>query len=255
MGFFDRLQSNPGGSSIYGNPGPADLDYTTPLSVDQRLRERDMNDYMKKANFMSDLSLRQNRLRQVYGGENQNPSAGMNTVFKDNSIPPLQMAKLKDEQTKTGIAGRKADTAAALGEEKINLGQEKQDLDTKKNQNIYDTKQADLQRKHDEAQAKLGLAEKALQNKQNDAKTLSDYHDAQMKAAAARHDLEMSQKDKQHQASLDEMKRLHDAQIANMKGNQNVTTEEDTNAEGTKRTKKTTKGSQNQDNDPLGILQ
>lgn len=271
MGFFDSLAANPTGSGIYGNTGAKSPDFGTALSIDEEMRRRNKNDMMQNANFMSNLQVRQNRMNSIYGTNPMAPGMGqpggptgmvtglnnpqMQTVFKEDPdrITPIQRERLNISREDLANDRAKIGVTSRLGEERLKDADAKHDLDVKKNQNIFDTKQADLQRKHDEAQQKLELAQRQFEQRSGDANAKNDFLKAKMEADAARHQLESAQKDR----TLEETKRLHDAQIAKMQeqsdqaGNTEQTTE--LNPEGTKRTVSTKRGSGGSKNDPAGI--
>jgi len=220
MGFFDQLAANPGNSGVYGSQNPERPDPMMALQIVNRLRDRDMNDFKEKQNFMSDLSQRQPNMRQVFsptinngGGQNQPP---MDTVLKDNTQPitPFQREGLNIDKSKLGLEGQKVAQSAKFGEERISADKAKQDLDTLKNKQIYDTKQADMQRKVEESQAKLELAQKTLEQKGQTAEGVSKFKDAQLEAIKAQRELDNNR----HDAAAEEATRLHDAQIAAMQG-------------------------------------
>lgn len=244
MGFLDSLAANPRGSGVYGAVAPdSGLDVNSMIGIVNRLRDRSMADYKEKANFDNDMSQRQGNLRQTFGNPaaNANPNApGMDVVFKDNAPPPIspfQNAGLAIDKAKLGIEGQKLAQNSKFGEERLGIAKDKQELDETKNKQIYETKTADLQRKHDEAASRLKLAEDALSQKGNTAEATAKYHQAQIDALNARHDLDLHGRD----AALEEQKRLHDAQIASMQnkselaGKPDVTTTE-VNAAGDKKT-------------------
>lgn len=63
---MDSLAANPGSSSssIYGQPqSPSDNDT---LKIVNQLRNRELDDFKNKANFMADLSLKQEKLRDIF---------------------------------------------------------------------------------------------------------------------------------------------------------------------------------------------
>ena len=66
-----NLAANPSGSgSIYGQPGQQDDEGV--LGVVQQLKDREMKDFRDKAQFMSDLSLRQEaRMRELFDPSKQ----------------------------------------------------------------------------------------------------------------------------------------------------------------------------------------
>jgi len=263
MGFFDSLAANPSGSGIYGLGGQEKPDYGSAMSMNMELRRRDMNDFMKKANFMSDLSMKQNRLQSIYGtnpmasgASSSNVSGGqpMNTFFREDPdrITPLQRETMNLKREDLGIDRSRIAQTSRLGSEKLALDKEGHALDVKKNQQIFDTKQANMERKFDEANKRLALAQDQLNQRANDSNARIELQRAQQEATTARHALDISRKDTQ----LEETRRMHQAQIddilARRDQSSNVVQESEANPEGTKKVVTTKKGSK-KPGDSLGI--
>src|SRR5271167_3480562 len=63
MSFMQSLAANPSGSAgVYGQPSqPNDT-----LALVNQIKDREKADFKDKANFMADLSLKQDRLRRLY---------------------------------------------------------------------------------------------------------------------------------------------------------------------------------------------
>lgn len=254
MGFLDSVRRSSGSSVYNDNPMENDSDFfNREMSMDEELRRRDMNDFRQKNQFMSELSNRQPRMQQLFNPtpsrDMKAPTEGMDVVFKDNAITPFQKAglDLKGEDTridraKLGNDTRRVNLAEKMGEEKLDLEGKKHELNVEKNKNIFETKQADLQRKVDEAANKLDLADRQLALKKDDSAATVARHKAELDATNARHALEMHQKEN----ALAEATRLHDAQIADAKKKTEQSAESETttelNADGTKKTVKTQKG-------------
>src|ERR1700680_1543825 len=74
MTFMANLAANPSGS-VYGQPGPENQDA---LGIVNQLKDREMRDFQNKANFMSDLSLKQDRLKQLFNPETASGIPGSN---------------------------------------------------------------------------------------------------------------------------------------------------------------------------------
>jgi hypothetical protein len=274
MGFFDSLMQNPRGSGIYGDNGPSNLsnELGTFMSVRKKQREDDENQGYRQANFQADLSNRMNRMNSIYGDNPMSPGMGkpggptglvtglnnpqMQTEYKENpgTINPLQRETLNLKKEDLANDREKIRATTALAKTRLGLSSDRLDLDTEKNQNIYDTKQADLQRKKDEADARLKLSEGQLKQKTNDAATQIQWHKDKMAADEARHQLEMAQKD----AQLSSLQRYRDQQIEAQRRRGDLSEESTTTAERDDQgnvTKSTTKkgGSKTSDEDPFGI--
>lgn len=259
MGFWDSLNRNPSGSGIYDSGGGGGGFTAEDLFAnDAELRRRDMNDFRQKNQFMADLSNRQPNARNVFNPEGgmKQATAGMNTYLKEDPdrITPFQQAGLNLKKEDLGIDRAKLAQSGKLGEEKLALSEKGHELDVKKNQQIFDTKHADMQRKSDEANSKLDLAERQLQSRQGDAMALAARHKAELDARTAQHELDNYRKD---QALADTQKK-HEAEIAAMnerlRQSRGSKTKTSLNAEGTEKTVETTKGDNQDEDDPLGIL-
>lgn len=85
MTFMDSLAANPTGSSnVYGSRmRPVRDDMRDVLNISNRVKDRDMQDFMKKAQFMSELGVQQDRQRRIF--DSQEPSAPQDVVFQ----PPI----------------------------------------------------------------------------------------------------------------------------------------------------------------------
>ena len=265
MAFADRLRQNntvlgsPAGSTFgqeayfgqppisggFGNSGNIDIQG---LINDQRmnqfnLRNRDISDFAAKTRIAGDESIRQENMRRIF-----DPNSGamttlrpQNTVYQPSpqelgQITPIDRAKLS--LAREQVQGTPLDRA------EFGLKQKQYELDKVKNDQIYGTKAADMERKATEAEQRLKLAYDKLQLDQGNATNIAAYRDAQMAATNAKMEL-MAQ---QHAAELAETKKYHEATIADMKakldqasGSSSTTK---VNADGTEKTVTTTKGSQ-----------
>lgn len=173
---------------------------------------------------------------------NQSPPAiqpqekPMDVIFQP-SMTDYERATLKQ-------GDRRIDQAGALGAEKLDLQERQTALNELKNQQIYETKIADATRRSEESAKKLELAYSQLQQKKNDAESTAAFKQAQFEAQDARFKLEMAQKD----AAAASTARLNDARIQGIKDaadRAGVTVEEsEVNAEGTRRTTTTKRGTQ-----------
>lgn len=249
MSFVDELRqrnlSNPTTSAQNGNFDTDDI-----MTLLGHVRDRNLSDYEKKAQFNSDLSLRHNRLSSMLNpetGQEKSPWASQqpNVQFKDNNpdITPLQGAEIGQKGKELGLQTEELKHNVASQTQKQSLAEREFGLEQQKNKQIYDTKQADMQRKIDEANHKLELAYTQLGDKSANQAAVLASHQAIQAAMEERHKLELANKDLQ----FNESKRLHDAQIAKMQSDsesKNASTEKTTevNPEGTKKTETTIKG-------------
>jgi hypothetical protein len=269
MGFFDSLMQNPTGSGIYGNTGPRNMsnDIGLALSARKKVQDEEENRGYRQANFAADLSNRQNRMNAIYGTNPMasggpgsvtgitNPIGGLNSIFKEDPdrITPQQREAFSIKREDLANDREKIKATTALAGSRLGLDREKYDLDVQKNANIYETKNADLQRKHDEAQARLAQADKALTQRKNDADAQLNWHKAKAEADDARHKLEIAQRDRQ----IDDLSKYRDASLAEKaksreQGAESTTTAE-RDSEGNVVKTKTKKGSEFNANDPFGI--
>jgi hypothetical protein len=247
MSFMDSLAANPSGSSgIYGQ-GSRDNsgDQTSALWLVNSLKDREMNDFKDKANFMSDLSLKQDRLRRIYDQQDSQQQGPQNTVMaKDpNQMTGYEKGELGIRQQQLGLESAKLAQTGKMGEERIGIQRDQEKLNALKNQNIYDTKMADMERKANEATARMGQAHDALQANVNDHKAHLEFLKAKQEADDARHALERAQVDAKHA----ETKKKDDATIAalnkRVKDAEHTKVETNVNPDGTKKTVETTRGS------------
>lgn len=249
MSFVDELRqrnlSNSTTAPQSGNFGTDDI-----MTLLGHVRDRNLSDYEKKQQFNSDLSLRHNRLASMINpetGQEKSPWASQqpNVIFKDNNpdITPLQKEELGQKGKELGLQTEELKTKTADTKAKQSLAEREFGLEQQKNKQIYETKQADMQRKIDEANHKLELAYTQLGDKNANQAAVLASHKAIQDAMEERHKLELANKDMQ----FNESKRLHDAQIAKMQSdaeskNAPSTRTTEVNAEGTKKTETTIKG-------------
>lgn len=241
---MDSLSSNPSGSGIYGakpdNFGPQEA-----LNLVFQLRDRENRDFKDKANFMSDLSLKQDRMRNLFNPDNQqqNPQK-MNTVIAQdpNMITELDRRKLDMSKQGLDLDKKKLEQQGKLGQEALDIKGSQQQLNQQKSDQINATKQADMQRKIDESTKKFDLLQADLDRKTKSGEDTLQLRRDLSASVEERHKLEMAQKD----SAFIETKKIHDAQIKKMEEDaKNASGSETTteiNADGTKKTVITKKG-------------
>ena len=256
MGFLDNLKKqdamlstpiapNPqfmlGGSGGDGGIGSM-LSSITPFINNMRNRNLDdLRSQLQITNQYEGPNIRDPRMRNM-----MDPNGAQNVIL-NSGMTDFQKASLSLDRDKlnsgNSIDKEKLALAKSTGEDKLALQKGALELNELKNDQIYQTKIKDMERKAEEANAKLELAQQQLQGRENNTTATMAYRQAQLEAVNARHELDLAQRD----AALEESKRLHDAQIADMKarldaaGNTTQTTE--VNDEGTKKTVTTKKGS------------
>lgn len=247
--------NNPGGSGIYGQPGNQDSSGEA-LDLLNKVKDREMRDFKDKSQFMSDMSIKQDRMRRHFDpmlgqappSENnqmnaQNPQ-GMNVVLgrDPNAMTGYEKGQLGIRQQGVNLNRDRLASSNRLGEEKLGVEKDKQQLAEEKNTNIRDTKMADIERKTNEANSKLELAQKALEAKTKAGEDTLQAHKDLAAAVEERHKLEMQQKDTQ----FNETKKMHEAQIKKMeedaKRAENTETTTEVDASGNKKTVTTKKG-------------
>lgn len=205
-GVFDPSQQN---SSVSSQPMDPTAGINAAMMGGQRLHYADSetmnNRGIRAVGLQQQGAYQAGRLQDTFGAGGQDTSR-MNTVFNPG-MTPYQSGEL-------ALGKEKLDESKSSGDEAQALKDKQFDLETKKNQQIYQTKMDDMQRKADEADKKLALAQSDMERKKGDATALQAFHEAQIAATNARHDLDLAQKDKE----LKESQRLHDEQIKKMQG-------------------------------------
>ena len=261
---MQSLSNNPGGS-IAGQPGtPPD-----PLDLVNKIKNREKQDFQDKANFMSDLSIKQDRLRKIYGldgsqqqqqqPQQQQDPGGANALHNAmNRMDPSQ-APGAAQKAELGIRQQQANTESQRVNQQGQMGQQAQDTRTKQEQlnqqksdQIHQQKQAELQAKIDEAGGKLTQAQAALSAKNTNVEQQLQAHKDLAAAMEERHKLELAQKDHQFQQLSDQ----HQQVIDNLEKSKNApkTTTTTANPDGTQKTVNVQSGSGATEADPLGIL-
>lgn len=245
--FMQNLMSNPGNSGVYGNPGYQRANPDEPLYLVNQLKDREMQDFKDKANFMSDLSLKQDRIKSLFspegvqGSQQQQPQ---NTVIaKDpNEMTGYEKGKLNIEQQGLGLDKQKLAQQGKLGQEALDIKTNQEKLNQQKADQLNAQKTADMERKINEANAKIEQAQAALQQRTDNAEAQIKMHRDLAGAIEERHKLEIAQRD----AKFQEAQKQHEAQIKNMeerlKQSRSSKTTTEVNADGTKKTTTTEKG-------------
>lgn len=220
MGFLDRLraQSAPPQEMMntsrmmplqYGTSNNGGSDISGILSSIEpfinRMRNRDLDD-LRASNAIMNPSIRPDRLRQVFDPNMQQQEQPQNVVFQP-SMTDFQRAQLGLQERQLGQAGhlesRKLDQSERFGQEKLGIQGAAQELNELKNEQIYDTKLKEIQRKSEEAENRLKFAERQLQSNENNLMAQDQFKRAQMDAINARHSLDLAQKDSQFAATND----------------------------------------------------
>jgi hypothetical protein len=257
---MESLASNPS-SSIANQPGPQQ----DPLGIVNQLKDREMRDFQTKANFMSQLSLKQDRLKQLFDPNNpdQDILGTRNITPEAQGTPPIRQsvgltpgmsqrdpnamtahetADIGIKQQGLGLEQQKMAQAGKLGEQALGVKTKQEELNAKKEQDIHDQKQNELKAKIDESGQKLTQAQAKLEAAQGNAEASLAAHKEMNVAMEERHKLELAQKESQFQRlSAQHNQVIKDLEQKNKDAkNKKVTTE--VNPEGTKRTTTTSSG-------------
>lgn len=249
MPFMDNLKkqsfTSPAGAlGVRGvGPSPGGLNQIRQFLDHQRVK--DQEDFKSRASFTNDLSLRNQRMLDMNAAKQP-----MNTVFDDgDDLTAFQKANLGLEREKlnlnkdeSALDRKLKEDTLGINRDKLALDKDALELDKKKNDQIYETKIKDLERKANEAAQKADLAERNLQQRTNSAEALNAHREAQIAAATARHELEIAQRDR----TLAENTRMNDARIQQIRDAAEaaglVISEETLNEDGTKKTTITRRG-------------
>lgn len=242
--FMQSLADNPSGSvGAYNNTPNKPIDYAGPLSIVNQLRDRELRDFEHKANFMSDLTMRQNRMQSLFD-PNKQAKPEMNTVMAadPNQLTAYQKGELGIRQRANDIDSQRLDQSNMFGQQNMELKDRQQQLNETKNEQINTAKQAEMQRKIDDSNARIEMAQKALDSKNTNAEAQLQAHKDLAAAVEERHKLELLNKQnefdvtsKQHQEQIDALKKQ-------IEQNANTTATTELSPDGTKKTVTTTKG-------------
>jgi hypothetical protein len=245
MGFSDSLQNSPNNSGIYGSGrSNNNIDLGTVLSVRKKIQDEEDNSFYKKNQFMADLSNRQNRLQQIFNPASQGPTGQpANVVFNNAGGNPTTAEQDINKDLNAQKQNAQLEEKAKLNEGALKVKSDQEKLNQQKSDQINSLKHQELQKKTDEANSKLDLAERTLQSRQGDTDTTMKFHQAQMDALKSQHELENHRRD----SAAEEAKRVHDANIKAIQDKLDAagssTTETSVDESGRNKTVKTTKGS------------
>ncbi len=191
--FTERLAANPGGSGIYGNPGQQTQGSGDALDIVNLLKDREMRDFKEKANFMSDLSLKQDRQRALYDPSNEQGNQQQNTrVAQDpNQMTGYEKGELGVRQQGLNLEQQKIAQTGKLGEEALGVKTAQEKLNQQKSDQINVQKQADMQRKIDDSTQKFAAMQAELERKTKAGEDTLQLHKDIAASAEERHKLEM----------------------------------------------------------------
>jgi hypothetical protein len=251
---MENLGKNPtGGSGIFQGSSGARPDYETPLNIVNQLKDREMIDYKNKALFDADLNARQGmRMRSLFDPEGarqqqnqgQPNTQGMNTVMArdPNEMTGYQKGELGIRQQENNLESQRLNQTGKMGQQSLDIRDAQQKLNQEKSNQIDELKKNDLQRKIDESNKKLELAQKALEQKGMSAEAALQAHKDLATAMEERHKLELE--NKQHQFDITSKQHQDQIDALNKKIEQRADTQTTTelNPDGTKKTVTTKRG-------------
>lgn len=238
MAFADDVAANATGRSglIFPNSSESITGVLNEIMPFVRQARSDrLTDYKDRALFNEEAPIRQEAARRAMNPFGRNPNdpitniptgiapADPNINTRMGPETPVQEAieplnKLQQAQVGLQQADLKQRTAAE--QERAAEANRQFGLNQLKNSQIYETKIADMQRKSDDAEGRLKVAQDRLSQNANDAASRNAYHQSQIDALKAKHDLDLAQKDK----ALDEQKRMNDARIKDLESRGKTTT-------------------------------
>lgn len=244
---MDSLAANPS-SGIYGQPSQnQDV-----MGLVNQLKDREKQDFQDKANFMSNLSIKQDRLKRLYGLDGGQGSQGpqssqgqpMNTVMAQdpNQLTGFQKADLGIRQQQLGQEGQKIAQQGKLGQEALDVKGQQEKLNQQKSDQINAQKTADMQRKIDESNAKIEQAKAALESKNTNAEASLQAHKELAAAVEERHKLEMANMQHRFDITSDQHQKTIDNLTEQMKQKGRTKTTTNINAAGNQKTVTTERG-------------
>lgn len=226
MAFLDTLRQNnrmlgtPAGGTYgnemyYGQPpisgASGDGGNIDILGLMNHVRDRDLLDFKRRTRITGDETIRQENYRRMF-----DPNSGWMGNQPQNVVyqrPPSEMDQIGPlDKAKLDLERRKIDESGGINRAELGLKGKEYELDKLKNEQIYGTKQADMERKTTDANQRLQLAYDKLQQDAGNAQNIAAYRQAQVDATNARMELMQHQ----HETDATETKRLHDATIAKM---------------------------------------
>jgi len=249
---MDRLAANPSGSDggIYGMPAPGNDSDT--LSIVNRLKDREFEDYKNKARFDDERSLRQeSRMRQLFDpnkNTNSQPQINNQAGIIPNILTPDQQVYQQQqlEQPRLDMESKKLDSQNRFGQQGLAIKDAQEKLNETKNNQINQDRDADRERKVNEANQKITVAQKTLEDRTANSAAQLQAHKDMAAAIEERHKLELENQKFDFNAKLTEQKRqfdetsgLHKQQITDAENSQTTT---EVNPDGTKKTVTTKKG-------------
>lgn len=240
---MDSLANSPGNSSVYGQPAQTSSDDA--LGIVNKLKDREFQDFQNKANFMSELSLKQDRLRKLYDTTPKPGNGQPENVVLDkdpNAMTGYQKAELGIKQGDQNLESQKIKQQGKLGEEALDIKGKQEALNQQKSDQINAQKQADMERKINEANHKIELTQQKIQQAgENQAAVLAAHKEYQA-AVEERHKIEIAQKDSQFKTAQETHNAAIKAMEARLKQGAKSKTTTEVSPDGSKRTSTTVRG-------------
>lgn len=246
---MDRLASNPSSSSgIFGMPQQENDNDT--LSLVNRLKDREFRDYQNKAAFDDERSLRQeSRMRMLFDPSKSMLPQGMdqNPVTQNILTPDQQIdAQHRMDQPKLDLAREEMGQKSRFGQQGLDIKAAQEKLNDTKNAQINEDRDSDRNRKIEEANNKIGLAQQALEDKNANFDDKLQANKDMSAAMEERHKLELENKQHEFNITSDAHKKhiseLEAQAKERLKQGANSETTTEVNPDGSKKTVTTKKG-------------
>jgi len=222
--------------AYFGDPGTSD-ETSDLLPLFHAVRNRELKDYEAKGLIDQNLAIRQERMKSIFdpsgasssissvgfgGGKTTNneishgitaPNTSINTAPLKEDLSPMDKANLQLKKNDQTIDREKIAQQGKLGEERLGINRQQEQLNQQKSDQIHQQKTDDMERKIEESNRKIQLAQDQLNSKNANANDTLVAHKAMFDAVEERHRLELAQKDAQfkdtqglHQATIDKMR-------------------------------------------------
>jgi hypothetical protein len=211
-------------SNIYGQPGTNNPNAT--LDIVNRIKDREKADFKDKANFMADLSLKQDRLRALYDPSKQNQQQGNPAPINNAAMPPIRDPNAIGtlDQAKLGMQQQQLNQQGKMGQQALDIKTSQEQLNQQKSDQIHQQKINELNAKQTDAKSKLDLATKALADKNTSADQQLKLHQSIMENTKAFHDADQARRQLQFDKTSDQHQQTIDNLQAQLKEKNKPTT-------------------------------
>lgn len=236
--FVGNLASG-GSSGVYGQPGPPDDQRS--LSLVNAIKDREKADFKDKANFMADLSNKQDRIRALFDPQQQQKQTNQQPI-NNQAAPPIR---------DPNAIGAVQKAQLGMGQQALDIKSSQEKLNQQKSDQIHQQKIDELTQKTNASSARVTQAQEALKQKGLDLDKTLAAHKELASAVEERHKLEMANKDAAFQRTSDQHQQTIDnlTEQLKQKGKPQTTTST-RSADGM--TKTTTKGAAPDTTDVIG---